>query len=224
MDNIVFISLAYLVGISLFLVLNEMNYRRWHLKAEYSRKIAHVMATLATLPFPWLGDIHWFLFGLTIFFLILMVVSKRAKKLNSIHDVSRKSYGSYFLPISIYLTYVVYTFSDAPIMYVLPMSVLAICDPVAALTGMTFKRHNVRLSWFGKTSSKTIFGSSAFFIVSFLICFGFLNWMTAQDIGQIILIAIALSILSTLAELLSWRGSDNLTIPLSIQLGLFLLI
>ncbi|HLU94761.1 MAG TPA: hypothetical protein VKZ54_11575 [Membranihabitans sp.] len=224
MDNILLIALVYLVGISLLLVLNELNYRYWKLQAEYSRKIAHVLATLATLPFPWLGDIHWFLLGLVTVFVIFMFVSSRTRFLNSIHDVSRKSYGSLFLPIAIYLTYLIYTISGDPLMYVLPMTVLSICDPAAAISGMSFQKGNVALSWPGRTSSKTLFGSGAFFIVSCLICFGYLNWLTDLPLGRVIVYSMLLSILSTLAELFSWRGSDNITIPLSVQVGLFLLL
>src|SRR5690606_23649251 len=122
MVNILLISLVYLVGISLLLVLNELNYRYWKLQAEYSRKIAHVLATLATLPFPWLGDIHWFLLGLVTVFVIFMFVSSRTRFLNSIHDVSRKSYGRLFLPIAIYLTYLIYTISWNPLLYLLPLN------------------------------------------------------------------------------------------------------
>src|SRR5690606_17600616 len=111
-----------------------------------------------------------------------------------------------------------------PLMYVLPMTVLSICDPAAAISGMSFQTGDVVLSWPGRTASKTLFGSGAFFIVGGLICLGYLNWLTDLPLGRVSVYSVLLSILSTLAELFSWRGSDNLTIPLSVQVGLFLLL
>ncbi|MBT6765982.1 MAG: phosphatidate cytidylyltransferase, partial [Prolixibacteraceae bacterium] len=54
MVNIIVLSLVYLVGISLLLVFNELNYRRLKVKGEFTRKFAHFTSTLAVVPFPYI--------------------------------------------------------------------------------------------------------------------------------------------------------------------------
>lgn len=223
MDRVLIISIGYLMGISLLLVLNELNYRIWKIKGEYSRKIAHVLATLATVPFPYLFDSHWYVFGLALLFMAVLLISQRIKQLNSIHDVSRVSYGSFLLPISIYLTFLIYTWSGNPILYTIPILVLAVSDPLAAIIGMGFRKNNVSLSLPGGHSNKTLFGSLAFYVSSTVLCFGMLM-RSGIDPNHVILVSPIIGFLGTLAELFSWRGSDNLSIPLSVQLGLILFL
>ena len=223
MDRVLIISLCYLVGISLLLVLNELNYRIWKFKGEYSRKVAHVLATLATIPFPYLFDSHWYVLGLAILFMFVLLISQRIKQLNSIHGITRLSYGSFLLPISIYLTFLIYTFSGDPVFYTIPISILAISDPVAAMVGMRFQKNNVSLAWPGRRSSKTLFGSLSFYVSSTLLC-AVLLIRSGLDINYVMLVSPVIGFVGTLAELFSWRGSDNLSIPLCVQLGLLWLL
>lgn len=224
MDNVLWISLGYLVGISLLLIFNEVNYRWFKIKGEYSRKIAHVLATLATLPFPFLFSSHWYVFGLAALFFVVLWSSQRIRQLNSIHDIARNSYGSYLLPLAIYFTFLGYTYSGAPVMYILPISILAICDPVAALVGMSVKRYNRTLSLPGIPSKKTVLGSLAFFGSSGILSVVLLTWGLEASMDKLVFMSIIIAIVGTLAELISWRGSDNLTIPLSVQLILWIWI
>ncbi len=218
------ISLGYLAGISLLLVLNEANYRWFKIKGEYSRKIAHVLATLATLPFPYVFSSHWYVLGLAVLFFGVLWFSQRIQQLDSIHDITRDSYGSFLLPLAIYVTFLIYTFSGDPVMYILPITILAICDPVAAIAGMSMKKHNRILSLPGIPSKKTVAGSMAFFLSSGLISVVFLSWGQEGAIIKVVSVSVIIAFVGTLAELFSWRGSDNLTIPLCVQLVLWLLI
>src|SRR5690606_29393355 len=110
MNNITWIVVAYLVGLSIFLVINEILYRYLGRKGEYSRKFAHVASTMATLPFPYLFDSHWVILGLALLFSTVLFATQKFRQLDSIHGVSRISYGSYLLPIAIYLTFLIYSF------------------------------------------------------------------------------------------------------------------
>lgn len=223
-NNVLLVTLAYLVGISLLLVLNEANYRWLKMKGEYSRKMAHVLATLATVPFPYLFTSHWYVFGLAFLFFGVLYFSQRYKQLNSIHEIGRRSIGSYLLPASIYLTFLIYTFTGNPVIYIIPITILAVCDPVAALVGMSVKTRNVKLTVPWQRSDKTLVGSLAFYVSSMLISIGLLNWFGEGDILSIIRSSLVIALIGTLAELISFRGSDNLTIPLSVQLTLLWLI
>ena len=224
MVNIIVISVAYLVGISLLLIFNELNYRRLKVKGEFTRKFAHFTATLAVVPFPYIFTSHWQVLILASVFFIVLYISKRIKQLKSIHDIERKSMGSYLLPFSIYVTFLISDLSDNKFVFILPMLILAISDPMASILGMNIVNYNGKIKVFGRKLAKTYLGSGAFFASSFVISIiAFYFHFKVFDL-QTFLLALTIAITGTLAELVSWRGSDNLTIPLNVVMVLLLFL
>ena len=134
MGNIVVLSVVYLVGIVLLLVFNELNYRRLNMKGEFTRKFAHFMATLAVVPFPYIFPSHWYILVLALLFFAVLFITQYSKQLKSIHDIERKSIGSYLLPLAIYVTFLISNLLDNKFIYILPMLILAVCDPMAVIT------------------------------------------------------------------------------------------
>lgn len=224
MGKIIGISVIYFIGIILFLGINELSYRRFRVKGEYTRKFAHVTATLATIPFPYIFRSHWYVLILALIFFGVLYFTQQSTHLNSIHGIRRRSIGSYLLPLSIYTTFLVSSTLDSKFLYILPMLILAICDPVAAIVGMKVKKYNRQIKVWGHTLQKTWIGSAGFLVTSFIIAIialyiheGFLNLHSVY-------IAFVVAIVGTLAEMVSWRGSDNITIPLSVLLTLLILM
>ena len=222
MGNIVVLSFIYLVGIILLLAFNELNYRRLNVKGEITRKFAHFAATLATVPFPYIFPSHWYVLVLAFLFFAALFITQYSKQLKSIHDIDRKSIGSYLLPLSIYVTFLISESLGNKFIYILPMMILAICDPMAAILGINIKNYNGRIKLFGYKFNKTWLGSGAFFVTSLVISIIalYFHW-EAFDLKTFWL-ALAVAGASTLGELFSWRGSDNLTIPLSVVVILML--
>lgn len=218
MDNILVLSLVYLVGIVLLLAFNELYYRRLKVKGEITRKFAHFSATLATVPFPYMFSTHWHILVLALLFFALLFVTQYSKKLKSIHDIERKSIGSYLLPLSIYLTFLISYWLENNILYIMPMLILAICDPVAAIMGINFKKLNGRIKIFGYKLNKTWYGTTAFLLSSFAISIIALYFYRGVFDLKTFWLSIVIAVVSALAELMSWRGSDNLSIPLSVVL------
>lgn len=224
MGNILLLSFVYLIGIVILLAFNELNYRRLNIKGEITRKFAHFTATLAVIPFPYIFTSHWYVFVLALLFFIGLFVTQFSKQLKSIHDIERKSIGSYLLPLSIYLTFLISYHMENKFIYILPMLILAICDPMAAILGINIKKYNGRIKLFGHKLNKTWLGTGAFLLTSFIISiialYFHLELFNMRTFG----LALAIAVTSSLAELISWRGSDNLTIPLSIVLVLVVLL
>lgn len=224
MGNILLLSFVYLIGIVILLAFNELNYRRLNIKGEITRKFAHFTATLAVIPFPYIFTSHWYVFVLALLFFIGLFVTQFSKQLKSIHDIERKSIGSYLLPLSIYLTFLISYHMENKFIYILPMLILAICDPMAAILGINIKKYNGRIKLFGYKLNKTWLGTGAFLLTSFIISiialYFHLELFNMKTFG----LALAIAVTSSLAELISWRGSDNLTIPLSIVLVLVVLL
>jgi dolichol kinase len=224
MGNQIGLTVIFLIAISLLLVFNELVYRRLGLKGEITRKFAHFTATLSTITFPYLFNDHWYVLFMAFAFFILLFVSRHRTYLKSIHDIQRISIGSYLLPVSIYLTFLVSYRLDNKFLFILPILVLAICDPVAGILGINLKQYNHRIKLFGHELQKTWLGSLSFFVSCFIISIIALYFNQQQINLQIFLIAIAVAFVSTVAEMLSWKGSDNLFIPMSVLLVLVVLL
>lgn len=224
MGNTITLSIVYFVAIILLLGFNELNYRRLNVKGEITRKFAHFTATVAVVPFPYIFSSHWYVLVLAFIFFVALFVTQYSKQLKSIHDIERKSVGSYLLPAAIYLTFLISNLLDNKFIYILPMLILGICDPMAAIVGMGMKKNNHQIKLFGIATGKSIFGSGAFLFTSFIISLIALYFHRGLFDFKTFWLAAVIAAISSLAELISWRGSDNLTIPVSVAFGLLWLL
>lgn len=224
MTNIIVLAFIYLIGIGLLLVFNELNYRRLNLKGELTRKFAHFAATLATVPFPYIFDSHWYVLVLALLFAGVLWLTQHIKSLKSIHDIERKSVGSYLLPLAIYLSFYLSVQLEWKLLHVLPMLILAVSDPAAALLGLNVQKFNGRIKVFGHRLEKTWLGSAAFFSSAFVISLIALYFNRELFDFKTFYVAGTVALATTLAELISWRGSDNLSIPLAAMLMLYWLM
>jgi dolichol kinase len=224
MINLTILSLIYLIGIGLLLIFNELNYRRLGVNGEITRKFAHFTATLATVPFPYIFSSHWYVLVLSSVFFAVLFITQYGNQLKSIHDIERKSIGSYLLPLSIYVTFLVSYMLHNKFLYILPILILAVCDPMAAILGINIKNFNGRIKLFGNKFKKTWLGSGTFLVTSFIISLIALYFHHSEFNLKTFWLALLIAATSTLSEFFSWRGSDNLTIPLSVVLILVLFL
>lgn len=222
MDNQIVLTIIFLAGFSMLLLFNELMYKRLGLKGEITRKFAHFTATLSTIVFPYLFTSHWYVLILATVFFLLLFASRNKLFLRSIHDIDRVSVGSYLLPAAIYLTFLVSLLLENKLLFILPMLVLAVCDPAASILGINLKEYNHKINIFGYKLEKTWLGSGAFFISSFLISIIALYFYQMQFDFKLFWLSFLIAITGTLAELLSYKGSDNLFIPMSVLLVLVL--
>lgn len=215
------LTALFLVVFLLLLWFVELVYKRFKLPGELTRKLAHFIATLSTISFPYLFSDHWYPLALAIIFFLLLFFSRNSRHLRSIHDIKRISTGSYLLPVAIYVTFLIAHQLDDRFLFILAMMILAVSDPVAGLLGMNVNGYNHEIVLFGKRMGKTWLGSSAFFISAFLLSlFAFYYHRQQLDLHSLGFSALV-ALTATLAELMSPKGTDNLLIPLSV---LFVLI
>src|SRR5690606_9242946 len=149
MGNQIALTIIYLIAIIFLLVFTELIYRRLGLKGEVTRKIAHFTATLSTITFPYLFTDHWYVLILALFFFVILFISKHGTQLKSIHDITRKSMGSYLLPVSIYITFYFALRLEHRFYYILPIMILAISDPAAGIMDINMKIYSHRIRIFG---------------------------------------------------------------------------
>lgn len=210
MITLLIYSILYitLFGISEFLFYRKKK------KVEYTRKFVHICTGLIALSFPFFIIAFWQMIVLCGSFLLLMTICEKMNWLKSITSVERKSYGSWLFALIVLVCFWVQQQFDSTLYYYLPILILSISDPLAALIG---KKLNYKpLAVFGQT--KTLGGSLAFFVSSLFIltCFYF-------QYKEVLLYLPLFAISLTLAEFFSTKGWDNFTIPLGAIANIFII-
>lgn len=222
MGNQIGLAIIFLIALLLLLVFNELVYRRLKLKGEITRKFAHFTATLSTITFPYLFSDHWYVLILALIFFVLLFLSRNSTYLKSIHDIDRPSVGSYLLPLSIYVTFLISSLLGDRYLFILPIMILAICDPVAGILGINLQQYNHKIKIFNYELQKTWLGSASFLISSFIISIIVLYFRHMSFDLKTFWLAVIISLTGTIAEMLSWKGSDNLFIPMSVLIVLLI--
>jgi len=197
--------------------LAELLYHKMKVRAEYTRKLVHFGTGLLTLLFPLLLSNHWPVLFLCASFTVILLLSLKFNFLKSINAIDRVSHGSILYPVAIYLCYLTYDFYNRDLVYFyLPVLTLAICDPIAALLGKRWP--------LGKFRNKTLLGSGAFFISSFILTIFIFYFISDQvfQLNKVIPLALGIAAFSAATEAFSVKGVDNITIPISVILVMIL--
>ncbi len=124
---------------------------------EYTRKLTHVGAGVVVISFPWLITSPWTVGILAIAFLGILVIGRATGQLSSVHGVERKTSGAYYYPFAVLGTF--WLAKGDPLLYCVPIAVMALADTVAALVGK--RRGAIHYKVFD--NSRTLEGSLCFF-------------------------------------------------------------
>lgn len=198
--------------------IGEILYHVFHIKTEITRKFSHIVAGFIALLFPFLLSSHYSVLLLIVVFMLLLIITKRLNLLKSIHSIERKSFGSYLFPLSVYYCFILYSIHDHYIFYFQPICILAICDACAAFAGKKwpYGRYN------NSIHSKTLVGSAMFFTAAFVVTVSLFLSLTNMEFIVVMAVSVMISMVSTVIEAISYKGMDNLTIPIGV--GLILLL
>lgn len=212
--SILAISFLLLFGIA------EILYHKLKVEVELTRKFVHIGTGLLTLLFPVMLDNHWQVLILCVSFALILIASFKFNFLKSINAIERKSLGSIAFPVSVYICFIVYEFFNHQyIFYYIPILILAICDPIATLFGKQWPVGQYRSG----EEKKTLMGSGMFLITGTIIIVLLFSFFKPELIMTNILIrSILIASTATIAEGFSIKGYDNITIPVSVLLALFI--
>jgi phytol kinase len=199
--------------------IGELLYHRAKWKGEHSRKFVHIGTGLLTMLFPiWLSSV-WSVVLLCAGFLLILQLSLRFNFLKSINDIDRKSYGSVLYPIVVMCVFYLYTLvrneaddctDDARVEYFyLPILIMAICDPMAALLGKRWAYGKIKLG----NETKTLMGAFGFVCTAIILCIAFLK--PTYD-SHLFVYTMVISVGACIVELFSKKGIDNFTIPFTV--------
>lgn len=186
-----------------------------NLSAELQRKLVHVGTGLYALSLPWLFPDRWPVYMLVVLTIIVMLILRLPSVASAgigstLHGVDRRSYGDMLLAVAVGLC--LFFAEDDMVLYVLPIAILTLADAAAALAGTTYGRRFFRV----EDGQKSLEGCVVFFVTALLLSMICLMAMTPYLPINIILLSLMIAGFGTLVEAVSWRGFDNLFLPLGI--------
>jgi phytol kinase len=190
--------------------------------AEGSRKLVHMGMGVVCLSFPWLFTSvwpAWALAGLACGGLLaLRFVPALKRELGGVlHGVERVSWGELYFPLGVAL---VFTLADGRVLlFVVPVAVLTFADAAGALIGRSLGRHHFTTL----EGTKTVEGSVAVGAAG-LLCTVLPLLIAGRDPVHALLIGALVGLFGALIEAISWRGLDNVFLPLAAfaQVGIYL--
>ncbi|MEY8097389.1 diacylglycerol/polyprenol kinase family protein [Falsihalocynthiibacter sp. S25ZX9] len=188
----------------------------WQIGSEVQRKLVHIGTGIYALTLPWLFPDRWpvyLLVGLTLVVMLLLRLPN-SRLGATLHSVERQSYGDFLLAISVGVC--LFLAGDQLYLYVLPIAVLTLADAAAALAGSTYGTKFFRV----EEGEKSLEGSAVFFTVTLLISVICLMLMTSFAPPNIIVLSLMVAGFGTLVEAASWRGFDNLFLPVGLLIFL----
>jgi len=187
--------------------------KRWNLAAETGRKLVHVAIGLFALTLPlFLNRSSFAIFALIGFITLGLLRLPRVQQTlsRSVHAIERKSWGDILLLLSISVLF--FLASGDPLLYILPLSVITLSDACAALVGTQYGQRK-----FGSTDrEKSLEGTVIFFLITWVITVTILILTPSVNRDTILALATIIAAFASLVEASSWRGLDNLFVPIGI--------
>lgn len=198
------------------LLLTADQLRQRHImSAEGTRKTVHLLTGLLILACPLFFFSPLPVLVLAALFIIVNVLALRFRFFIGIHVGSRQTLGTIFYPSAFFILILLFWERNL-LALLIGMSLLAIADVFAAVVGENVKTPRI-LPLPG--DRKSLQGVLAMFVSSAVLVFLGLKFLGPQygfhaTALFIVLIACAVGLLAAAAEALSWRGSDNLSVPI----------
>ncbi len=215
MNQELFFTILYIVAFTIILATGEVLHHILKVRSEYTRKFAHSTATLLSLTFPLVFKSYEYVLVMGVVFFVILFIARAKDLLKSIEDVSRKTYGSVLLPIAISGTFVAASLLNDNKLFIIPILILGVSDSLAGITGVFFGKKLRQVIIYGWNLQKTYLGSLVFFLTALVICLYVLHWFTGFLSPKTLTIALSVALGAAIVELLSSKGLDNITVPLT---------
>ena len=205
MNNFVGLVLSYIFVFFLIIISKKVE----KFGTEASRKFIHIF-----LGFWWVIAMIFFdnVIWASIAPATFVIINYLSYKYNLIKVMEREKnegLGTVYFAISL-LILSIFSFGvfKRPILGLIPTLVLALGDGLAAVVGKAVKSPTYKIG----NSSKSLMGSTAMFITTLILVS---IYLFSLGISLWLFKAVIISIIATLCEAISIRGTDNLTVPMS---------
>lgn len=206
-----------IVGILLLMFTVRFFAQKFDLSSELQRKIVHVAVGIASLFFPLIFSSPLPVLILIATAIMVMLVMRRGRTKQQgigsvLHSVSRPSYGEIYLALAV--AFLFFRSEANAVLYVLPLLVITLSDTASALVGTTYGRIRFAV----EEGTKSIEGVVAFFMVTWISAMIVLLLMSDAGRINVILLSFLIAAFCALVEADSWRGLDNIFVPIGAHL------
>lgn len=199
----------FLVGV--LVAAAELVRRMMNGGSEMTRKFVHVVAGVLMMSSPFVFHSGIPVLVITGIMVIATFLSIKLDFLKSLHGTDRTSYGTTYHPLSFFILVLLF-WDRSPEILTISISILAIPDALAAMVGQRVKDpHYIELD----LERKTVEGTLTMFVSSLLCIFFLFDHFDIQTSASTALVILVTALFVTGWELISFKGSDNLTVPLS---------
>jgi phytol kinase len=187
--------------------------------SETQRKLIHVATGLFAIGLPFIFHERWPIAVLLALALVVMVLLRTPNRAmaglgSTLHGVKRESHGEIYLVLAV--GFLAFRVEQGLVFYVLPLLVLTLADAAAALVGVSYGRRKLQV----EEGTKSVEGVVAFFTTTWLIAMIALLLMTDAPRLSVVLLSLMIAAFGAIVEVNSWRGLDNLFIPVGLHLFL----
>tara|TARA_Y100001968_G_scaffold316134_1_gene343550 strand:- start:5229 stop:5882 length:654 start_codon:yes stop_codon:yes gene_type:complete len=205
--NAIFAIIGWLIIVFTIALICKNQFPR---KKELTRKIIHI-GTGPIIPIAWWYEIPKNLaFSIASMITIALVLNYQFRLLDSIENISRKSYGTIAYGISITLLILLFWPQNAEAITA-GILVMAFGDGLAGVIGKEFKSK----TWKVLGQTKSIAGTCSMYAMSMLVLYG-ISIFTGTIVSPLEIIFVA-SLATGLEQISIW-GLDNLTVPFGVVL------
>jgi phytol kinase len=211
MKIVFFILIVFLLYGLLFLTVDRLE-KNGKTDTELTRKLLHIGSGLIALLFPLFFKTLTGVVYLGMFFTGLLLLLRNMEKFRggigrTLRKDERQSRGDIYFILSIMILWV-FSYSNR-ILYYIPLLILIFPDAMAALGGVKFGKRKYK----SVVGEKSIEGSAIFFTVTLAITFLSLIFFTSLGFTESMIISLLMAFLSMILEAVSWRGLDNIFVP-----------
>lgn len=211
------LSYVFVFGI---IGLGEIARKLLGLKEEFTRKFIHIgVGHWIFLAIAFFGSWKWAIIPPATF-ILLNYLSYRATLFKSMEIGEKSNLGTIYYPVSLLVLVAVFFSLDSRYIAAVGIMAMAWGDGMAAIIGLHFGR----LSFFVGDRKKSLEGSCAMFSFSFISIFVALLLLSPYSGFTLILKTLVTSLLATFLELVSIRGTDNLSVPILTSMIFYLLL
>jgi phytol kinase len=198
------------------LTIHEFLYARFEVSNEYTRRTAGIVSYLICLLIPFMFDHTLPIWIGGTFFVGLTYYLKQKRFFKSIELTHQNSDGFFLMPIAVTMMFLLAHAAKDMNLFWVPVLIAGISDSLAGITSHRWKAWAKPIKIRNREFDKSYLGSLSFFVSALVIALVFLYQPELHFTSQRIWIgAFSIALGTTMAELISRGGWDNLTIPTS---------
>ena len=191
------------------LCFSNIAHKKKLIRPEVNRRIVHISVGLliSFSPLNFYSNLFPIIMGIS--FILVNLISFKINAFQGIHAQERESYGTIYFPLS--YSIIVLFFWEESNFVVTSLLILSISDPLAGYIGTKLDSPREFKIWYDK---KTLQGTFTFLLSTIIILSLSVFYFKEYNLTQSILFVCIVSIFATVSEVMSKKGSDNLSVPL----------